>query len=52
MIPIYPETCTDFTTNGLGLLTPIECMVEERAGGLYELTLVHPIDESLRFTLL
>lgn len=51
-IPIYPETCTDFTTNGLGLLTPLECTVEEQAGGLYELTLTHPIDESLRFSLI
>lgn len=52
MIPIYPETCTDFTTNGLGLLTPLECTVEEQAGGLYELTILHPIDESLRFSLI
>ena len=48
-ITIYPPTCEDFSTNGLGALTPLECTVEEQAGGLYELKLVHPIDETLRW---
>ena len=49
MICIYPPACTDFTTNGLGRLSPIECTIEERAAGMYELTLTQPIDESLRW---
>jgi len=46
---IYSPDCNDFTTNGLGELAPLECVIEEQAAGMYELTLVHPIDESLRW---
>lgn len=50
MITIYPPDCNDFSTNGLGILTPDECTVKEMAGGMYELTLVHSIDgDSLRW---
>lgn len=48
-IYLYPPSCTDFTANGLGRLDPIECRVEERAAGLYEATLVQPIDDTLRW---
>ena len=48
-IPIYRPDETDFSTNGLGLLTPTECTVEEIAGGMYELTLKHPIGDTLRW---
>lgn len=48
-IPIYAKNADDFSTNGMGLLTPIECTVEEQAAGMYELTLVQPIDNTLRW---
>lgn len=51
-ITIYEPTSTDFSTNGLGVLTPSECTVSEIAGGLYDLELVHPIDEAGRWTLI
>lgn len=49
MITIYPSDCTDFGTNGLGILTPHECTVKEIEGGMYELHMVHPIDDTLRW---
>ena len=48
-ICIYPPLADDFTTNGLGILLPLECTVEEQAAGKYELELVHPIDNTLRW---
>lgn len=48
-ICIYPPSATDFSTNGEGLLTPTECTVSEQAAGLYQLTLTHPIDDTLRW---
>ena len=48
-ICIYPPTAEDFTTNGLGILNPLECTVEEVAAGKYELELVQPIDNTLRW---
>ena len=48
-IPIYAKNAVDFSTNGLGLLTPIEATVEEVAAGMYELTLVQPIDDTYRW---
>lgn len=51
-IPIYLAGCSDFSTNGLGLLLPTECTVEETANGMYELKLVHPIDDDMRWTLI
>ena len=48
-ICIYPPSTTDFTTNGLGLLTPLECVVSEQAAGLFELKLKQPIDDSFRW---
>ena len=50
-IPIYDKACEDFSTNGICLLQPVECMVEETANGIYELTMELPIDRSGRFTL-
>ena len=42
MIPIlYAASETDFTTNGIGLLTDaVSCTVTEERNGAYELTLV------------
>lgn len=50
-IPLYSKSCSDFSTNGLCLIQPIECTVEETANGLYELTMELPIEEDGRFSL-
>ena len=44
MITIYAPEAQDFSTLGLGALTPYECEIEEQAGGMYELTMTHPMD--------
>ena len=44
MITIYAPNAQDFSTLGLGVLAPYECTVEEQAGGMYELTMTHPMD--------
>ena len=46
---IYAPNAMDFSTNGLGTLTPISCTVEEESGGMYELELTQPIDNTLRW---
>ena len=46
MITIYAPDATDFSTLGLGALAPYECEIEEQAGGMYELTMTHPMDEA------
>ena len=46
MITIYAPDATDFSTLGLGALAPYECEIEEQAGGMYELTMSHPMDEA------
>ena len=50
MICVYPANCTDFSTNGLGLVEPQSCTVTETLNGEYELTLVHPIDDNGKWT--
>ena len=52
MITIYPADCRDFSTNGLGLLTPLACTVTEQAQGRWELALEQPIDGTNRWALL
>ena len=52
MITIHEAGAAGFDTLGLGALTPTECMIDERAGGLYELKLVHPVTDDYRHTLL
>ena len=44
MITIYAPEAQDFSTLGLGALAPYECVVEEQAGGMYELSMTHPMD--------
>ena len=44
MITIYAPEAQDFSTLGLGALAPYECVIEEQAGGMYELTMTHPMD--------
>ena len=46
MITIYAPNATDFSTLGLGALAPYEVSIEEQAGGLYELSMAHPMDEA------
>ncbi|MBQ6595314.1 MAG: phage tail protein [Clostridia bacterium] len=50
-IPIYAKDCGDFSTNGICLLRPVSCTVEETANGLYELSMELPIGEDQRFSL-
>ncbi len=45
MICVYPSDCTDFSTNGLGLVSPQSAIVTETLNGEWELTVIHPIDE-------
>ena len=44
MICVYPADCTDFSTNGNGVLAPLTAQVTETLNGEYELQLTHPID--------
>lgn len=44
MICIYETDYMDFSGNGLGVVTPMSCIVTETLNGEWELTLVHPID--------
>lgn len=48
-IPLYPHDATDFGTNGVCLLLPVECTIEEEANGMYELTMTLPIESDMRF---
>ena len=50
MICVYPSDCTDFSSNGLGVIQPQSCTVKETLNGEWELTLAHPIDEYGRWT--
>jgi uncharacterized protein YgiM (DUF1202 family) len=48
VITLHEATATDFSALGLCVLNPTSCVVEEKAGGLYELTLVQPFSEDRR----
>jgi len=50
VICVYPANCTDFSSNGLGAVTPMSCTVTETLNGEWELTLVHDIDERGKWT--
>jgi phage minor structural protein len=52
MITIYNPDAQDWSNNGLGVLTPTSCTVKEVGGGEYELEIVHPLDENLRWQML
>ena len=45
MICVYGPECTDFSTNGLGVVTPLSCEVTETLNGEYEVKLEHALDE-------
>ena len=46
MLCVYPADCTDFSTNGMGTLSPSSATVKETLNGSYELEIVHPYDET------
>ena len=52
MICLYDMMETDFSTNGICVLNPISCVVNEAAGGSYELRMEYPIDDAGIFMLL
>lgn len=48
MITLHDPSAEHWETNGICLLFPTSCEIEEEAGGLYEMTLVHPISDDER----
>ena len=46
MICAYPADCTDFSTSGNGTISTLTTEVTETLNGDYELTIMHPIDET------
>ena len=52
MICVYSQDCTDFSSNGLCVLTPSSCTVTETLNGEWELTLEHPLDDRDKWTYL
>ena len=52
MITIYSFNETNFDNLGLGVLEPSECTIEEEGGGMYEVDLVHPIDDGNKHNLI
>ena len=44
MICCYDIGNTNYGTNGDVVLSPMSCKVHELAGGIYECTLIHPVD--------
>lgn len=49
MITIYEANESDFSGLGLGVLTPSALEIEEKAGGMFELSMTHPMDEDGRW---
>ena len=49
LITIHPANADDFSTLGIGALQPVEAVVEEQAGAMYQLTLTHPMDSRGRW---
>lgn len=46
MISVFDVGATGYTGNGSAVLMPTSCIMREKAGGSYELTLTHPIDQA------
>jgi phage minor structural protein len=44
LICVYSQESTDFSGNGLGLVSPSSCVVTETLNGEWELKLTHPLD--------
>ena len=49
MICVYRADCTDFSTNGNGTLAPLSAEVTETLNGEYELTLLHPTENTRKW---
>lgn len=49
MITVHSGWADDFSSLGLCPLTPLECTVEEQAGGVYQLKMKHPMDDTGRW---
>ena len=45
MLCVYSADCTDFSSNGLGTISPSSALVKETLNGEYELTVEHPLDD-------
>lgn len=52
MIVVYPQDCEDFSTNGLGALTPIKALAYGQDGHFTEIEVTQPVDETSRWALL
>lgn len=52
MIYVYSSNARDFSSNGLGILSPNVCEVKEEAGGDFSIYIEHPVTDDLRYTLL
>lgn len=50
MICIYNQNETDFTSLGLGVISPTQCTISENAGGAFELSMEYPVTNDMRFT--
>ena len=46
MISVFDKGNTNYTGNGDAVLQPKECKLKNIAGGNYDLTMVHPIDQT------
>lgn len=46
MITVHSGWADDFSSLGLCPLVPIECTVEEHAGGMFQLKMTHPMDKT------
>lgn len=51
-VKLFGPNETVFRGNGLCVLSPVSCVVTEEAGGAYELTMEHPIDEHGKWEML
>lgn len=49
IVTLYPKDCTDFSTNGLGIMLADECTIEAEANGMWELTMKQPITDDFRW---
>lgn len=49
-ITIYEKDETDFSSLGLGVLAPSNCVITEEINGIYELEMLHPFDVNGYYT--
>ena len=52
MIAIFDARADEFGTLGLGILEPTVCTTSESDGGLWEISLEHPVGDDMRWSLL